>query len=482
MRRADQVLERHGDAAQRAAVKFSLGSFLIWGMADLDAGPGADRGGAPAFSSRRATNAPACLPPTRWATTSASPTTSPAMPPTPARWWSKGPVGGRRVPLPAGAVLAGVGAGSERAHRANRSRWSRSAIDDRREDRPGLPAFLPDRHAGLAARPCSATPAPKETSSWPEQVNPAYRVLLLLDFTRPGGLAGRRPGASVTAALDQIAWDGGVGLRRALGAATAVTAMAEMGRATEAAELQATIDRTFPWPPLVDVQRDPGLVRGPRSPPFRATGAPASSRSPASQRKRRRTATGSGPVGYWPIWPSPRCTAATRRWPGGRAHGSTTIRLHLARGANEGLRAFGGRCRGLRRLRRGRGRGSGLEQRRRHFEAAGWQLFEGRALALLGHCSGRDNRERGHGGHGAGGSPLRGVPGSGSSPRGTRWLVWPGLKGTAEKSRARRSGRPKQTANWKSPAWLRMGVLPAKSPTGCTSASERSRPTWPTPT
>ena len=35
-----------------------------------------------------------------------------------------------------------------------------------------------------------------------------------------------------------------------------------------------------------------------------------------------------------------------------------------------------------------------LEAAAVHFEAAGWRLFEGRALALLGHCSARGDRER----------------------------------------------------------------------------------------
>ena len=35
-----------------------------------------------------------------------------------------------------------------------------------------------------------------------------------------------------------------------------------------------------------------------------------------------------------------------------------------------------------------------FEQSAADFEAAGWTLFQGRALALLGHCSGRADRER----------------------------------------------------------------------------------------
>ena len=56
------------------------------------------------------------------------------------------------------------------------------------------------------------------------EVNPAYRDTLLLDFTAQVAWLTGDLGRSVTAAMDQVTWDGGVGLRRALGAATAVTA------------------------------------------------------------------------------------------------------------------------------------------------------------------------------------------------------------------------------------------------------------------
>ena len=143
--------------AHRAAVKFSLGSLLVWGLADLDAGPGAGRGGPRPVRRGGRRTAPACSPPTRWATTSAWPTTWPATRPWPARCWSKpGAAGDEFLRLQALCSLAWALAPSgrieeslpviERGHRGCRA------------DRQDLPALLPARHAGLAPAPARRPP------------------------------------------------------------------------------------------------------------------------------------------------------------------------------------------------------------------------------------------------------------------------------------------------------------------------------------
>ncbi len=166
------------------------------------------------------------------------------MPPTPARCWSKpSPSGDEFLRLQALCSLAWALAPSGRIEESLPviDQAIEMAADTDKAYRRSYLIAMRGLATGAARRPH----ARQEDLDLAREVNPAYRDTLLLDFTAQvawltGDLARR-----VTAAMDQIAWDGGVGLRRALGAATAVTAMAEMGRASEAAELQATIDRAF---------------------------------------------------------------------------------------------------------------------------------------------------------------------------------------------------------------------------------------------
>jgi DNA-binding CsgD family transcriptional regulator len=224
------------------------------------------------------------------------------------------------------------------------------------------------------------------------EVNPAYRDTLLLDFTAQVTWLTGDLGRSVAAAMDQIAWDGGVGLRRALGAATAVTALAEMGRPSEAAELQATMDRSFRgrrwWMhSLLRVWSQAMLSS--LSEDWRAGVEPLT-----------RVAEDVVENGYW-LWG--RLVLADLAESGlyGRDHALARRAHELLAGdpappagkANEGIRAL---VAGTAAFVSGEVEAAAqvFEQAAVDFEAAGWTLFEGRALALLGHCSARADRER----------------------------------------------------------------------------------------
>ena len=168
--------------------------------------------------------------------------------------------------------------------------------------------------------------------------------------------------------------------------------MAEMGRAKEAAELQATIDRAF---------------RGRRWWMFSVLRA--------WSRAMLSLLSGDRRAGVEPLTRLTEDAVANGYWLWGRfmladlAESAVYSRNDtLARHANELLAGdpappSGRPNEGLRALVAGTAAfASGqveeaahaFEQSAGDFEAGGWTLFEGRALALLGHCSGRADRER----------------------------------------------------------------------------------------
>jgi class 3 adenylate cyclase/ATP/maltotriose-dependent transcriptional regulator MalT len=388
MRRADQVLERSGDAAHRAAVKFSLGSLLVWGMADL--APGRELVEAARRLFFEAGDERAGLLATNEMGYHLGIADDLAGHEIQARQMLEKAesVGDEFVRLQALCSLA----------------WALVTRGDIEEARPVIEqaievASVTDkayRRSYLIAmrgwlRALLGEPRAGEDLDLARQVNPAYRDTMLLDFTaQVAWLTGDLPGA-VTAAIDQIAWDGGVGLRRALGAATAVVALAEMGRTDEAAELQATMDRTFRgrrwW--MHSLMRVWS----------RATLAWLSGERSSGLELLTAVAEDATANGYW-LWARLVLadlaeSAVYTREP---ALASRARELLVAGPAapdsepREGLRAFVAGAAAL---------GSGatdavaaLETAAGRFESAGWRLFEGRTLALLGHGLGRDDRER----------------------------------------------------------------------------------------
>jgi DNA-binding CsgD family transcriptional regulator len=78
-----------------------------------------------------------------------------------------------------------------------------------------------------------------------KEAHPAFRDTMLLDFAaqmawQDGDLQG-----AVAATLDQMAWDGGLSGRRTFGGSIAVVALAELGRHDEAAAMQRVAEAHF---------------------------------------------------------------------------------------------------------------------------------------------------------------------------------------------------------------------------------------------
>ncbi|GAC1529886.1 MAG: hypothetical protein NVS3B12_03730 [Acidimicrobiales bacterium] len=239
MRRADQVLERSSDAAHRAAVKFSLGSLLAWGQCELVEGRAHVLRARELFAEAGDDRA------VRLATNE----------------------------LGYHAALADDGVTHERV-----AREVLAAADEAGDLDLQLQALcslvwalmicgrlgdcLPvlDRGIDVARRADKlyrlsylqallimikhtlgggATAANFEAVM---ELDPAFRDTMLLDFAgQVRWLAGDLRGA-IAACRDQLAWDGGTSPRRALGVSIAVVCLAESGRLDEAAQLQATTE------------------------------------------------------------------------------------------------------------------------------------------------------------------------------------------------------------------------------------------------
>jgi ATP/maltotriose-dependent transcriptional regulator MalT len=389
MRRADQVLERSGDAGQRAAVKFSLGSFLIWGMAELDSGreliaaardlffeAGDQRAGLLAANEMgyhlgigddlagHAAHARQMLEQAR------------SMGDEFLRLqvlcslaWALATSGRIEEVLPVIEQAIEIASATDRAYRRSymiaMRGWLRGLLGDGRAEEDLLLA---------------------------KEVNPAYRDTMLLDFAAQVAWLTGDLARSVTVAMDQVAWDGGIGLRRALGAATAVAAMAEMGRPGEAAELQATMDRSFRgrrwWMhSLLRVWSQAMLSS--------LSGDRRVAVEPFSRLAEEAVANGYWLWGRFLLADLAEAAVYSRNDDlAGRANNLLAGDPAPPTGRpNDGLR---GLVAGAAAFAAGQVEAAApaFEQAAADFQAGGWTLFEGRALALLGHCSGRADRER----------------------------------------------------------------------------------------
>ena len=228
MRRADQVLERSADAAHRAAVKFSLGSLLAWGLCELEAGRELVTRARDLFA--EAGDERSVLVATNELGYHAA--------------------HGRRRRSPRAAGPGGAGRGRGRqdpvlqlqalcslAWALDLSGRARGITGRHRAGRRGGPAggqdlspVLPARHASFRRSISSGRPGTRPNWKPPRRSHPAYRDTLLLDFTaqmawQAGDLQPRSPPTA-------IRWPGtaGVSSRRAFGAAMAVMPLAELGR------------------------------------------------------------------------------------------------------------------------------------------------------------------------------------------------------------------------------------------------------------
>jgi ATP/maltotriose-dependent transcriptional regulator MalT len=389
MRRADQVLERTADIAHRAAVKFSLGSLLVWGMCELDAGQELMETARLLFAE----------------------------------------AGDQQAALLArneSGYLLGMaddGAAHERTARdvlleADRSgdqflrlqalcslAWAlylggrlEGALDVVEQgievatlsDKVYRRSYLLGMRASI--RHLRGDRRVQEDLEAARELNRAYRDTLILDFT--GQIAwegGDLPGA-VAAAVDQIAWDGGVSVRRVFGVGLAVISMAEMGRHDEAAQLQATLDRAFRgracWvlSRLADWSR--AVMRGLASDQGTANDALLGVVEDATAHQ------------YW-SWARWMVADLAESAAYGQDDSLAKRAYDLLVGdpwppaglSHQGLGAF---VAGAAAVASGDAEASAqlLEDAVDKFSAAGWRLFEGRALALLGLSLARGDRAR----------------------------------------------------------------------------------------
>jgi class 3 adenylate cyclase/ATP/maltotriose-dependent transcriptional regulator MalT len=389
MRRADQVLERHGDAGHRAAVKFSLGSFLIWGMAELDAGREMVEAARDLFV--EAGDQRAGLLATNEMGYHLGIAHDLAGHENHARRMlvQVESAGDEFLRLQALCSLAWALATRGRTKEAMQviDQAIEAASESEKIYRRSYMTAMRGWLRGLLGDPRA-----EEDLELAREVNPAYRDTLLLDFTAQVAWLRGNLDQAVTAAVDQIAWDGGVGLRRALGAATAVTALAEMGRVGEAAELQATMDRSFRgrrW-----------WMHGLLTVWSRAMISSLSVDMRAGVEPLRRLVEDAVSDGYW-LWArlmlADLAESAVHSRDGELAARASEILAEDPEPpdgeSNDGLRAFvAGAAAGAAGQVEAAMRE--LETSAVHFEAAGWKLLEGRALALLGQCAGRTDRER----------------------------------------------------------------------------------------
>jgi DNA-binding CsgD family transcriptional regulator len=242
MRRAEQVLERSGDVAHQAAVKFSLGSLLAWGLNDLEPGRELVSRARKLFS--EAGDERSVLVATnelgyhvgmaddgdeheRIATevlAAAEQADDPALQLQAlcSLAWALS-LKGRIEPS-----LEVIGRGIDVARQADKTYRLCYLL--------GMGASL-ENFLGRSHHTAQLDAA--------KEMHPSYRDTLLLDFTAQIALQAGDLDGVVAAYHDQMAWDGGLSTRRAFGAAMAVQALSEMGRHGEAADILQTASAAF---------------------------------------------------------------------------------------------------------------------------------------------------------------------------------------------------------------------------------------------
>jgi DNA-binding CsgD family transcriptional regulator len=389
MRRADQVLERSADLPHRAAVKFGLGSLLVWGIADLAPGKELLESARDLFyeagdqhSALLATNEIGYHLGIGDDVAGHERTAREVLEKAEALGddflrlqalcslaWALAPAGRIEEVLPvieqAMQVAIETGRIYRRCYMLAMRGWIRWLHGD------------------------SRGPADIDLA---RELNPAYRDTVLLDFTAEVARSAGDLLLAVAAARDQMAWDGGVSPRRTLGASAAVMALAEMGRAEEATEIQTALDRSFGGHRWWSHSRLGDWSR--------AMVSTLSDGSRAGLEPLVAAVEDATSAGYW-LWArwmvADLAESSVHARDGAlakRAHELLFADPAPPEGApNDGLRAFvaGATATASGETETG---SAALGAAVGHFEAAGWRLFEGRALALLGECSARSDPAR----------------------------------------------------------------------------------------
>jgi ATP/maltotriose-dependent transcriptional regulator MalT len=389
MRRADQVLERTGDIDRRAAVKFSLGSLLAWGMCELEAGKelietarglfleAGDQQAAllaqneSGYHLGMADDGPGHERMARDVLDLAERS------------------GDEFVRLQALCSLAWA------LYLAGRLEEGLAVIERAievatRSDKVYRRSYLLGMRASV--RHHLGDRRVQEDLEAARELNRAYRDTLILDFTgQIAWEAGDLP-AVVAAAVDQVAWDGGVSVRRVFGSSLAVMSLAEMGRHDEAAQLQATLDRAFRGQTCWILSRLADWSRA-------VMAGLASDRGTTNEALLSVVEDATGNQYWsWARWMvADLAESAAHLQDQGLARRARDLLMsdpwRPAGLAHEGL---GGFVAGAAAAASGDAEVAAvaLEEAVDRFSAAGWRLFEGRALALLGLSLARVERAR----------------------------------------------------------------------------------------
>jgi DNA-binding CsgD family transcriptional regulator len=222
--------------------------------------------------------------------------------------------------------------------------------------------------------------------------NPAFRDTYLLDFTAVVNWLAGDLRAVVSAFRDQLAWTGGVSRRRAMGGAHAIMALTEMGRASEAADVQTSVYAAFEgrdWWVHSDLPRwADGVSAG-------LCGAGAEGVSILRATVARMTSFGGW---NWARFALADLAEGAAIVVDGEAGGyartlAASDPWRSDAESQRGLRLFTDGAGALARLDRDAAAGM-LQPAGEAFGLVGWPLFEGRALALLGQALAGTDRNR----------------------------------------------------------------------------------------
>jgi ATP/maltotriose-dependent transcriptional regulator MalT len=389
MRRADQVLQRSSDAAHQAAVKFSLGSFLAWGVSELEAGRELVETARRLFldagdehAALLATNelgyhlgmaddgsgheriAREVL-----AVAESRDDDQLRLQALCSLAWFLNLAGRFEEALPIIERALVIAAAHDKVYRRSYLLGMKASVQ----------SLLGDRRA-------------HEELQVAAELNQAYRDTLILDFAAQIAWESGDLQRAVAAAVDQIAWDGGVSVRRAFGVGMAVMSLAEMGRLDEARELQATVDGAFRGRSCWVLSR---LADWSRAVVSELSGDRRAAIAPLLKVAEDAVANQYWAWGRWMLADLAESAVYARD----RARADRALGLLLsdpcrpAGAPHEGVCSF---VAGAASAAAGdfAGAAAHLRDAVTRFQTAGWRLFEGRALALLGTSLARRDRPR----------------------------------------------------------------------------------------
>jgi ATP/maltotriose-dependent transcriptional regulator MalT len=389
MRRADQVLERSGDVAHQAAVRFSLGSFLTWGMCELEAGRELVETARRLFLEAGDEHA--------------------ALLATNELGYHLGMAddGASHERIAREVLAIAESRGDEflclqalcslawNLYLAGRLDEAVPVIDRgiviaKEHDKVYRRSYLLGMKASV--RHLLGDHRARQELELAAEINPAYRDTLILDFAAQTAWESGDLEGAVAAAVDQMAWDGGVSARRVFGVGVAVMSHAEMGRRDEAGELQAAVDGAFQGKTCWVLSR---LADWSRAVVVELSGDRRVGLEPLRRVVEDAVANQYWSWGRWMVADlADSAVYARDAGAASRAHELLMSDPQPPGGApHEGLRSFVAGAAAAA-AEDHAGAAAHLDDAVARFHTAGWRLFEGRALALLGTSLARVDRAR----------------------------------------------------------------------------------------